>query len=174
MKIIKKMMTFVVLTITLCTLAGCKILIVEDNYSLKEIKGDIKCEYRVGKNAKWLDETVDTDVQFDKEMFVKLFNEQDLYDPIYLKNNPDKCDLKINSETQAEELQRILNSEVNIKALFEDTDRSVSIYTHNEKLYFFVLSMGGNSKPEEEGSYYMELSEEMDAYWRPIIEEIVK
>lgn len=39
MKIIKKMMTFVVLTITLCTLAGCKILIVEDNYSLKEIKG---------------------------------------------------------------------------------------------------------------------------------------
>lgn len=107
-------------------------------------------------------------------MFVKLFNEQDLYDPIYLKNNLDKCDLKINSETQAEELQRILNSEVNIKALFEDTDRSVSIYTHNEKLYFFVLSMGGNSKPEEEGSYYMELSEEMDAYWRTIIEEVVK
>lgn len=160
--------------IFICSLfTGCKARVVNDDYSLKEITGDIKCEYRIGKNAKFADTAVNTDLVFDKDMFVKLFTEYNSFDPIFLKKNLDQYDFKINVEAQPDIWATVFNSEFNIKALFDDTFRSVSIYQYESKLYYFVLSMGGNSKPDEEGYYYMELSKEMDDYWRPIIEEVL-
>ena len=85
----------------ICLMTGCFVsLLIE---TLTTIDGDIKCEFRVGQNARFIDSAVDTDVVFDKEEFIKLFNEDSQYDPNYYKNHLDKCDLKINTEEQPEE-----------------------------------------------------------------------
>ena len=168
----KKTIILCALVMTAIFAAGCFVgLPIE---TLTSIDGDIKCEFRVGKNARFIESAVDTDAVFDKEMFIELFNEESQYDPNHIKYHLDECDLKINAENQPEEWDKIFSSEVNIKALYEDDSRSVSVFRYESKLYFFVLSMGGRSKPEEEGNYYIELSEEMDGYWRPIIEKVVK
>ena len=66
----------------------------------------------------------------------------------------------------------MFNAEINIKAIYGEESRSVDVFLYDSKLYFFVVSMGGRSKPEEIGSYYIELSDESAAYWRPIIDQV--
>lgn len=159
----------------LMVLAGCGIgvLVFEDNYSLDKIDGDITCEYRIGKDAKWMEECIESEVIFDKDMFLRLFQEHAQYEPFTGSKDPLKCDcLKIDSDEQPEEWEKILNSEFNVKAVFGDDQRNVSIYRYGGKLYFFVLSMGERSKPEEKGEYYMELSKEMSDYWKTIIDAV--
>ena len=50
----------------------------------------------------------------------------------------------------------------------------MSIYRYDGRLYYHVLSMGGNKKPELEGVYFMELSEETSSYWSAIIDAVVR
>lgn len=79
----------------LAALSGCGIIVVQDDYSLDRIDGDIVCEYRIGEEAKWSEECVDSEVRFDKDMFLKLFQEYARYDPIIGSKDPMQCDLKI-------------------------------------------------------------------------------
>ena len=153
--------------------AGCGTVVSEDHYSLDQIDGDIICEYRIGKNAAFADECVDTDVVFDKDKFIELFNESNQYDPVRLSKKPKDCDLRISTKGQPEEWETISESEFNIRAVFGNDQRNVSVYRYDGRLYFHVLSMGGNKNPELEGVYFMELSEEMSNYWSTIIEAVV-
>ena len=154
--------------------AGCGANAGEDLYSLEHIDGDIICEYRTGKNAAYADECVDTDVVFDKDKFIELFHESNQYDPVRLSKNPKACDLIISTKDQPEEWETISESEFNIRAVFGNEQRNVSIYRYDGRLYFHVLSMGGNKKPELEGVYFMELSEETSSYWSAIIDAVVR
>lgn len=166
----RKSYCFIIAVLLLLTMSGCgfKIRVVQDDYSLDNIEGDITCEYRVGKDAEWSETRVDTDVVFDKEMFLKLFHEENKYDVFDRKKHLKECELKITSN---EEWQRINESEFNVKAVFAAGSRSVSIYRYDGKLYFFFLDIGsGDSK--NEGAYYMELSEEMRSYWQTIIDAV--
>ena len=172
---LKRLTVFTLSFFLLIVLAGCAIgvLVFEDNYSLDKIDGDITCEYRIGKDAKWMEECIDSEVEFDKDMFVKLFQEHAQYEQITGSKDPLKCDhLKIDSDEQPEEWQAILDSEFNVRAVFGDDQRNVSIYRYDGKLYFFVLSMGERSGPGKKGEYYMELSEEMSDYWKTIIDAV--
>lgn len=159
----------------LAVLAGCgiKVNVVEDEYSLEKIDGDITCEYRIGKDARWSEECVDSEVRFDKDMFLKLFQEYLQYEPITGSMNPLEYNyLKIDIDEQPEEWQMMRDSEFNVRAVFGGDQRDVSIYRYRGKLYFYVLSMGDSRDPEKEGEYFIELSEEMSDYWQPIIEAI--
>ena len=82
--------------------------------AMDRIKGDIECEFRVGKDAKTHTKAIDTDIVFDKDKFVDLFNEQAQYSPTSLKYHTDDCSLKINAQEQSEEWEEIFNSEINI------------------------------------------------------------
>lgn len=168
----KKLITAIVLFILAGMLSGCGIVVLKDEYSLDKIDGDITCEYRVGKDAMWAKDSVDSDVRFDKEMFLKLFNEYNAYDPRKLRKKPEECDLKIDPNEQPEAFKQINDSEFNVRAVFAGGQRNVSIYRYEDKMYFFVLYLGGQSDPSEEGDYYMELSEEMSTYWKGIIEAV--
>ena len=166
-----KILGFTVVFLTLCMMTGCFIKPKTRN-AMDRIKGDIECEFRVGKDAKTQRNAIDTDVVFDKDKFVDLFNEESQYDPVNLKYHTDDCNLKVNAQEEPDKWEEIFNSEINIKVLYDRQSRNVSVYEYNSKLYFFVLSMGGNSKPEEQGSYFMKLSKDMTEYWRPILEEV--
>ena len=139
---------------------------------MDRIKGDIECEFRVGKDAKTHRDAIDTDVVFDKDKFVDLFNEQSQYSPVTLKSHTGDCDLRVNAQEEPDKWEEIYDSEINIKVLYDRQSRNVSVYEYNSKLYFFVLSMGGKSEPEEQGSYFMKLSGDMSEYWSPILEEV--
>lgn len=156
----------------LIVLSGCGIIVVQDDYSLDKIDGDITCEYRIGEEAKWSEECVDSEVQFDKDMFLKLFQVYAQYDPIIGSMDPMQCDLKINIDEQPEEWRRIRESEFNVRAVFGDDQRDVSIYRYGDKLYFYVLSMGDSREPEKEGEYFVELPEEMSDYWQTVIDAV--
>ncbi len=165
----------------LFSLTGCSwiftnhgVIIPDDEYSLTEIKGDVRCEFRLGKNAAYDGKYVNTDSEFDKEEFVKLFNEFNSCDPAYLSDNLDKCDLKLSSETEPDEWNEIFDSEIYIKAVFDGTHRGVSVFTHDSELYFHVLNFGGRTRPEGEGDYFIKLTPESVDYWRPIIEQVLK
>ena len=166
-----KMLGFTAVLMALCMMTGCFIKPKNRN-ALDRIKGDIECEFRVGKDAKTHKDAIDTDVEFDKDKFVDLFNMEAQYDTVNLKYHTDDCDLKVNAQEEPDKWEEIFNSEINIKALFDRQSRNVSVYEYNSKLYFFVLSMGDNSKPEEQGSYFMKLSKDMTEYWRPVLEEV--
>ncbi len=168
----KKTVTLLVLAVIFNVLSGCGIIVTEDRYSLDRIDGDITCEYRTGPDAMWAEECLDTDVTFDKEMFLELFHEFNRYDPVVIARNPGQCDLKIRADEQPGEWETIRESEFNVRASFDDEYRSVSIYRYGGKLYVRVLTMGGRTEPEKEGVYFMELSEEMSAYWQGIIEAV--
>ena len=172
---------FVSVLLMICTLTGCKtiftkygVIIAEDEYTLPEIKGDVKCRFRVGETASYEGMYVQTDATFDKDGFIKLFDEFNQYDPVYLRYHLDRCDLKINPDTQRDLSREIFENQVYIKAVFDGTYRGVSVFKYDSKLYFYVLSMGGNSEPDEEGDYFIELSEESDEYWRPIVEQVLQ
>ena len=57
-------------------------------------------------------------------------------------------------------------------AVFDWGQRNVSLYRYDGKLYFYVLSMGERSEPEEEGEYFVELPAEMSEYWTEIVEAV--
>lgn len=169
-KKIVKIVSVILLTGCVSMLSGCFSTFKETK--LKRIKGDIKCEFRVGKNAGTLStvDPVDTDVVFDKDEFVDLYNEDIQYNPLSLKYHLEKFDLRI--EPGDEDLKDVMESEVSIGAVYDGQTRKVSVYEYDSKLYFFVLCMGSRSEPGEEGYYYMEVPEDMAEYWEPLIEEV--
>ena len=166
-----KILGFTVALLSLCLMTGCFIKPKNRN-AMDRIKGDIECEFRVGKDAKTHKNAIDSDIVFDKDKFVDLFNEASQYSPTSLKYHTGECDLKINAQEEPEKWEEVFNSEINIKVLYDRQSRNVSVYEYNSKLYFFVLSMGGNSKPEEQGSYFMKLSKDMAEYWKPILKDV--
>ena len=168
----KRVLSFCSMVMVMLLIAGCFAKLPKE--TLTKIDGEITCEFRVGQNPRFIGSAVETESVFDKEKFIKLFNEYAKYDPKHLKYHLNECDLKINSEEQPEEWNRMFNSGINIKAVYGGESRSVDVYLYDSKLYFFVLSMGSRSKPEEIGYYYIELSDEMAEYWRPIIDKVVK
>ena len=161
-----------ILALLLAVLPGCRINVVQDDYSLDRIDGEISCEYRIGVDARWAEDCVESDVEFDKEHFLELFQEYAAYDPLTGSKDPMQCDLKVVIDEQPEEWQELRESEFNVKAVFDGGQRDVSIYRYGGKLYFYVLSMGKRSKPGEEGEYFVELPEEMEAYWQQVIDEV--
>lgn len=171
----KKIIILIVLTSMLVIFAGCgkfempAVRIVQDDYSLDAIDGEIICEYRVGPDSMWSEECVDSDVTFDKDRFLDLFHEYYQYDPYLGSKNPLEYEaLKICIDKQPDEWQALRESEFNVRAVFgEDGEdyRSVTIYRYDGKLYLYVASNG-----EEE--YFVELPEEMSAYWQTIIENV--
>lgn len=166
-----KLLCFTVVLLALCMMTGCFIKHKNRN-AIDRIKGDIECEFRVGKDAKTRMDAIETDVVFDKDKFVDLFNEQAQYSPTSLKYHTDDCSLKVNAQDEPDKWEEIFNSEINIKVMYDRQSRNVSVYEYNSKLYFFVLSMGGKSKPEEQGSYFMKLSKEMSEYWKPLLKQV--
>ena len=169
----KKSLQFLFLLVFMdLVFSGCGIHVVKDEYSLDRIEGDIRCEYRIGKDAEWKEECVDSEVEFDKDQFLDLFHEYTRYDPVTGSEDPMQYDLKIKVDEQPEEWRKIRDSEFNVRAVFGDDQRNVSIYRYEDKLYFYVLSMGGRTKPEKEGQYFIELPEEMSEYWQTIIQEV--
>ncbi len=168
----RKTIIAILTLLMICQMTGCLSLISTKKDPMEKIKGDIECEFRVGNNAQFKKEVAETDVVIDKDRFVELFNEEAQYDPNHVKYHLDECDLKINAKEQPEEFRKIDDTEVNIKVMYDGTSRSVSVFEYGSKLYFFVLCMGGASKPEEEGYYYMELPKDMASYWLPIIDQV--
>ena len=176
---IKKRFTgFILIVFTLCLLAGCSFDFPQaGKLKIDRIDADIECEYRLGKNAQFSKNKALTDTVFDKEEFIELFNLRESYDPLHLRFHLDECSLKIVASEQPEEMDKMSNSEINFKVVYDGVDErknSVSIYEYNSKLYFFVLCMGSRSKEDEIGYYYMELPEDMQEYWLPIIEKVRK
>lgn len=172
-KMVLRLLMCVVIAVSALS-AGCGAAGGEDLYTLDHIDGSITCEYRTGKNASYADECVDTDVVFDKDKFIELFHEYGQYDPVRLSKNPKECDLMINAKDQPEEWDAISSSEFNIRAVYDGGQRDVSVYWYGGKLYFYVLNMGGNKRPDLEGAYFMELSEGMSSYWGAVIDAVVR
>lgn len=168
---IKRISVSVLVFLTFSLLSGCLFSLPAEH--LNKIDGNIACDFRAGKNAKTAVETIKTDAVFDKDRFVELFNEDAKYDPTYYKDHLNKLDLKIVAEEQPAEFEKIAASEVNFRAYFKNINRHVSLYRYNSKLYFFVLSMGGRSKPEEIGFYYKEVPDKMASYWNPIYDKVI-
>lgn len=162
-----------VLVMSLCMLTGCGSLF-HGRERLFGIKGDIECEFHITSNGK-INKPVDIkNVPFEKDMFIKLFNEDRSYDPDIMRHRLDKCELKLDPQTQTEEWKKIDDSQIMITAKYEEGKSTVMVYRYNSKLYFFVLNIGGRGKPEEQGSYYKELSKEMDEYWRPVLDKVLE
>ena len=91
-KRVLRLLMCVVIAVTALS-AGCGAARGEDLYTLDHIDGDITCEYRMGKNASYADECVDTDVVFDKDKFIELFHRlaQDARDFSHERNAPLFC-----------------------------------------------------------------------------------
>ena len=91
-----------------------------------------------------------------------------------MNHHLDKFDLKLDPKTQNEEWKKVNDTEVWVYAIYEDGQSSVRLYRHESKWYFFVLNKGGAAKPEEQGSYYKEISKKMDEYWTPILNKVLQ
>lgn len=167
----KKITGIVLILLTLCLFTGCPFAIPMGH--LSKIKGDITCDFRAGKDATNNRETVTTDAIFDKDRFVELFNEWAKYDPAFYKDHADRLDLRINSKDEPEKWEEIADSELNCRAYFDGNNRHVSLFRYDSKLYFFVMNMGGRSKPGEEGYYYQEVPAKMAEYWNPIYDKVM-
>jgi hypothetical protein len=164
------------IVLILCLWTGCS-FIPSSDFRIDEIDGDIQCEFRIGKSAQFSKNKVFTDAVFDKEEFIELFNLRESYTANRLRFHLDECSLKIVASEQPEELEKMQASEINFKVVYDGVDErkdNVSVYEYNSKLYFFVLCMGSRSKEDEIGYYYMELPEDMQEYWLPIIEKVSK
>ena len=168
---LKKTTGIILILLTLCLFTGCLFSLPTDH--LGKIKGDITYDFRAGKNASKTKDTVKTDAVFDKDRFVELFNEDAKYDPSYYKHHVNKLDLRINAEEEREKFEEMAASEVNIRIYFDGKNRHVSIFRYDSKLYFFIMSMGGASKPGEEGYYYQEVPKKMADYWNPIYDKVI-
>ena len=161
----------VLVLVMLCLFTGCMFSLPTGH--MTKIKGDITCEFRCGKNATNTRDPIKTDVVFDKDRFVELYNEDAKYDPAFYKKHTDRLDLKINDQEEPEKYQRIAGSEVNLAVRYGGNYNQVSLYCFDSKLYFFVLNMGGASMPEEMGWYYQEVPSKMASYWMPIYEKVM-
>lgn len=161
----------VLVLVMLCLFTGCMFSLPTGH--MTKIKGDITCEFRCGKNATNTRDPIKTDVVFDKDRFVELFNEDAKYDPAFYKKHTDRLDLKINDQEEPEKYQRIAGSEVNLAVRYGGNYNQVSLYCFDSKLYFFVMNMGGASMPEEKGWYYQEVPAKMASYWMPIYEKVM-
>ena len=162
--------------LTLFMLSGCLFSLPTGHIS--KIEGDITYEIRAGEDATHWAATVNTDAVFDREKFVELYNEDNRYDPVFYKKHLNRLDLRIIREEQPEEYEKIAGSEVNFGVNFTDKNghdlyRHVSLFRYDSKMYFFILCMGGASKPEEIGYYYKEVPAKMAEYWTPIYEEVL-
>lgn len=58
---LKRLTILILLLFMLISYGGCglKVNVVEDDYSLDKIEGDITCEYRIGEEARWSKEMGD-------------------------------------------------------------------------------------------------------------------
>ena len=167
----KKTTGIILILLTLCLFTGCLYPIFHER--LGKIEGDITCDFRAGRNATHIKETVKTDAVFDKDRFVELFNEDAKSDPSFYMHHLNRLNLRINAEEEREEFEEIAASEVNFRANFDGKNRHVSLFRYDSKLYFFILSMGGASKPEEQGYYYKEVPKKMAEYWNPIYDKVI-
>ena len=168
---IKKKLSGPVLVLAiLCLFTGCMFSLPTGH--MTKIKGDITCEFRCGKNASKTKDPIKTDAVFDKDRFVELYNEDAKYDPAFYRKHPDRLDLKIDSDEEPEKYQRIAGSEVNMAVRFDGDYQHVSLFCYESKLYFFVMNMGGASKPGEKGWYYQEVPSKMASYWMPVYEKV--
>ena len=168
----KHLTVFALIMLTLCLFTGCLFNVPLDH--LKKIEGDIEWDFRAGTDASKLRATVDTDVTFDKDEFVKLYNADKKYDPAFYQYHLNTLDLKINREEQPEEYAKITAGEVNVTVYFDGLQRNVSVYRYESKLYFFILCMGGGAKPEEMGYYYDLVPEKLAEYWMPIVDQVLE
>lgn len=167
----RKLVLFILLSFFMINVTGCNGAgtILSDE-KLEDLEDGYVCEYRKGKNAKYEMELVDVDFEFDKQMFIDLYNEKAQYNPVYLRNHIEECDLKLDSDS--EELDEINDTQISIRAAYTDTYEEVTVHEYNDDLYFFVLNMGGRTEPEKEGSYYMKLSDDMQKYWEQLTTQI--
>ena len=173
----KRLTGLILMVLSLCLLPGCFFRLPSSEFKIDNIEGDIECDFSIGNNAQFSKNTVQTDAVFDKEEFIELFNLRESYNPNHLKYHLDECSLKIDAREKPDEYEKIDRSEINIRVRYDGVDErkdSVSVYEYNSKLYFFVLCMGSRSKDDEIGYYYMELPEDMQEYWRPILEKVRK
>ena len=168
----KKVFAAALTMITLCQMTGCFSLVSTRTPAMDYIRGDVRYEIRVGASADTHKEIIETDVEIDKDRFVDLFNENAKYDPNTVKHELSGASLKIDPVTQQEDWNEITYSEVNIRAVFDDGLRSVSLYEYDSDLYLFAVSIGNAGKKEDRGYYYMKLPDEMQDYWQPVYEEI--
>lgn len=165
----KKPIFSIILNIILVfTFAGCGAALSAEK--LSDLEEGYVCEYRYGKNAKYSTETVDIDFEFDKQMFIELYNEEIQYDPVHLRKHIEECDLKL--ERGDEEIDEMLNTEISIRAAYEDTYKEVTVYEYNDDLYFFVLSMGGRTEKDKEGWYFIRVSDNLQEYWKQLTDQI--
>ena len=124
----KHLTVFALIMLTLCLFTGCLFNVPLDH--LKKIEGDIEWDFRAGTDASKLRATVDTDVTFDKDEFVKLYNADKKYDPVFYQYHLNTLDLKINREEQPEEYKKITAGEVNVTVYFDGLQRNVSVYRY--------------------------------------------
>lgn len=169
-KLMKNIFGIIVSIILVFSLTGC-----EANFNkekIKDLDDGYVCEYRYGRNAKYSTELVDIDFEFDKQMFIELYNEKAKYDPVYLRNHIEKCDLKL--EREGEEINKMLDTAISIRAAYKDTYKEVVVYKYNDDLYFFVLNMGGRTEKDKEGWYFMRVSDNLQEYWKQLTSQIYK
>lgn len=165
-KIIKMLMSIILVFSS----TGCFTVLKKEK--LNDLEDGYVCEYRYGKSARYSTELVDIDFEFDKQMFLDLYNEKAQYDPVYLRNHIEKCDLKL--ESGGEEISRMLNTEISIRAAYKDTYKEVTVYEYNDDLYFFVLNMGGRTEKDKKGWYFMRVSDDLQEYWKQLTNQIYK
>lgn len=165
-KIIKMLMSIILVFSS----TGCFTILKKEK--LNDLEDGYVCEYRYGKSARYSTELVDIDFEFDKQMFLDLYNEKAQYDPVYLRNHIEKCDLKL--ESGSEEISRMLNTEISIRAAYKDTYKEVTVYEYNDDLYFFVLNMGGRTEKDKKGWYFMRVSDDLQEYWKQLTNQIYK
>lgn len=151
-------------------LTGCGINLEAEK--IKDLEDGYVCEYRYGKSAKYSTELLDIDFEFDKQMFIDLYNEKAQYNPVYLRNHIEKCDLKLKSGS--EEINQMLNTEISIRASYKNTYKEVVVYKYENDLYFFVLNMGGRTEKDKEGWYFMKVSSNLQKYWKQLTNQIYK
>lgn len=167
-KNIKIIVGIIVSILLVFSLTGCGTNLNKEKIS--HLEDGYVCEYRYGKNAKYSTELVDVDFEFDKQMFIDLYNEKAQYDPVHLRKNIEKCDLKL--ESRGEEIDKMLATGISIRAAYEDTYKEVVVYQYNGDLYFFVLSMGGRTEKDKEGWYFMKVSDNLQEYWKQLTNQI--
>lgn len=166
----KKIVQIIISVIFVFSMTGC--LTVLNKEKLADLDDGYVCEYRYGENARYSTELVDIDFEFEKKMFIDLYNEKAQYNPVYLRNHIEECDLKL--ERISDEVDKILKTEISIRAAYEDTYKEVTVYEYNGDLYFYVLTMGGRTEPDKEGKYFMRVSDNLQEYWKQLTNQIYK
>lgn len=164
----KKAAVIAINILLLFSLTGC--LAVLEKEKLTDLEDGYVCEYRYGESARYSTELVDVDFEFDTQMFLDLYNEKAQYNPVYLRNHIEECDLKL--EHGSEEHDDMLDTEISIRAAYENSYKEVVVYKYQDDLYFFVLDMGGRTEKDKEGRYFMRVSDELQEYWKQLTDQI--